>query len=187
MGDKYIMKNKLMIAIAVIAAVALISGAGMMALAATGTQADPLVTLSYLTNRFRPQILDELRGDITRSEQAITQRVDAQVAEINARITAGQDGAAGQDAADTFAVVTLRNGQRLVGSVGTEIMLRIGTANGYQRVAPALVNVTGGTSLGGGTALVTNHMYMVTIEGNGITATADLVRVLVRGDYTISN
>jgi hypothetical protein len=29
-------------------------------------------------------------------------------------------------------------------------------------------------------------MYLVTIEGNGIMATAETVRVMVRGDYRIS-
>jgi hypothetical protein len=64
-------------------------------------------------------------------------------------------------------------------------MLRIGTANGFGS-APALVNYTDGATLAAGTALTTNHMYLVTIEGNGVRATADTVRVLVRGSYKIT-
>jgi hypothetical protein len=65
-------------------------------------------------------------------------------------------------------------------------MLRIGTANAYVgNSAPALVNYTNGGTLGNGAALAVNNMYLVTIEGNGITATAATVRVVVRGEYTI--
>ena len=180
------MKNKLITALAVIAVIALISGAGILAATSIGTQSDPLVALSYLTDKFKPQILDELKGDIAKAEQTITQKVDSQVAEINTRLSSNQSGSAVQPtAADVFSVVTLTNGQKLTCSVGTEIMLRIGTAAGFGASAPALVNSTDGTTLSGGAALLTNNMYLITIEGNGVTATADTVRVLVRGNYTV--
>jgi hypothetical protein len=187
MHGGYIMKNKLAAAILLIASILLVSGAGYLAAAASGTQADPLVTLSYLTDRFRPQILDELRDEIARSEQAIRQRVDSQVAEINARLPGNQGGAAQPGGADTFTVVTLRNGQRLNASAGTEIMLRIGTASARAAsTEPALVNTTTGSTLANGSSVTANHMYLVTISGNGVTAASDTVRLLVRGEHTIS-
>jgi len=38
----------------------------------------------------------------------------------------------------------------------------------------------------GGTSLTANHLYLVTIEGHGVTATAATVRLLVRGSYSIA-
>ena len=48
-------------------------------------------------------------------------------------------------------------------------------------------NVTpmGGT-VGSGTSLSKNHLYMSTIEGRTLTATAGTVKVLVRGGYTVA-
>jgi len=180
------MKRKLAIGAAVLAAVILISGASALTYAFTpGTQADPFITLSYLREVFRPQIMNEVRN----IEQQMTQRFNARVNELEAQLQAGGGaGGGGQPAtstADRFHVVTLRRGQTLNCSVGAEIMLRVGTATG-RGSAPALVNYTSGSTLSAGTALTPNNMYLVTIEGNGVTATADTVRILVRGTYQIS-
>lgn len=175
------MKKRAIISIVVLAAVMLVSGAGILAFAAPGTQSDPFVTLSYLTEIFRPQVM----ADATRMEQDLTQRFNARIEALESQLQASQTSApATQNAAERFSVVTLSRGQSLTCSVGTEIMLRVGTAAGFG-TAPALVDYTSGNTLSSGTALVANHMYLVTIEGNGVRATADTVRVLVRGSYTI--
>jgi len=175
-------KNKIVTGIVVLAAVALVSGATLLAAATPGTQDDPLITLSYLTGIFRPQIMDE----VSKAEQEASQRFDSRVAELEAQLEAGGGGssATATGTADSFSVVTLTMDQTLVCSVGTEIMLRIGSASGTGS-EPALVNYTSGAPLSSGTELTANHMYLVTLEGNGLTATADTVRVLIRGNYTI--
>ena len=70
-------------------------------------------------------------------------------------------------------------------TLGVEIMLRIGSAEACGEDWPALIDTTTSQSVGEGTDLVTNHMYMVTISGCGIRATSDTVKVIMRGDYTI--
>ena len=177
------MKNKIIIGIVVIAAVTLVSGASILALANPGSQTDPFITLSYLTDVFRPQVMT----DVKNTEQEMIQKFEARIAELESQLQAnpGGSGAAGAAAAESFQVVTLSRGQSLTCSVGVEIMLRIGTAEGTGS-APALVNYTSGSTLSAGTALTANNMYLVTIEGNGIKATADTVRVLVRGSYRIT-
>jgi len=176
------MKNKLIIGIVVMAAVALISGASILAFASPGSQTDPFVTRSYLTNDFKSQIMN----DVKNTEQEMTQRFNTRITALESQLQGnpGGSGSAGANA-DSFKVVTLRRGQSLTCSVGAEIMLRIGSAEGLG-TAPALINYTTGNTLSSGTALTTNHMYLVTIEGNGLKATADSVRVLVRGDHKIS-
>ena len=85
-----------------------------------------------------------------------------------------------------FSVITMQSGERLVCAVGTEIMLRIGTAESYGPSNPRLIDETTGSAVSeAGQPLEKNHMYMVTIKNNGITATSN-VYVVVRGEYTIS-
>ncbi|MCL2408627.1 MAG: hypothetical protein FWC96_03320 [Oscillospiraceae bacterium] len=178
------MKKKLVTALAVMAAVMLLLGAGaLIANATTGTPADPLVTLGYLNDVFAPQVMQELRGDVTRAEQALSQQIASAEAALQALIGTDTPGGA-VPPAELFTLVTLSRGQRITASVGTEMMLRIGTATGFGST-PALVNYTTGATLAPGGSLVTNNMYLITIEGNGIEATADLVRVLVRGNFTV--
>jgi len=177
------MKQKIVIGIAILSAIALISGVSMLAYASQGTQTDPLITLSYLTEKFMPQAMNEVKA----AEQEMTQKFDSRVSELESQLKDSQEsaGSPAPGSADSFSVVTLSNGQTLTCSVGAEIMLRVGTATGVG-TAPALVNYTSGATLSSGTALTTNHMYLVTINGNGVRATASTVRVLVRGNYTLS-
>jgi len=174
------MKNKIITGIIVLAAVTFISGAALLAMATPGTAEDPFIVMSYLNDIFRPRVT----ADINKAVSDMTTVFNKQIAQYES-----QDGTGfipdDHSVTDVFKVVTLSNGQSLTCSVGTEIMLRIGTAAGFG-TAPALVNYTTGMTLSSGTALTTNHMYLITIEGNGITATANTVRVLVRGNCTIS-
>ena len=176
------MKIKIITGIFVLASIALVSGATILALATPGTQEDPFITLNYLNNSFKPQIMDEVRS----TERELTRTFDAKIAELEAKLQTSQGGSSQtSSSADRFSVVTLSRGQSLTCSVGAEIMLRIGSATGFG-TAPALVNYTSGATLAAGTELTVNHMYLVTIEGNGVRATADTVRVLVRGSYRVS-
>jgi hypothetical protein len=79
--------------------------------------------------------------------------------------------------------VTLNKGQTLTCGIGAEILLRTGTATGAGS-APALVDSTTGSTLSSGGAVTANHMYMVSIQGNGLKATSS-VKVMVRGSYVI--
>jgi len=176
------MKRKIVIWIVLLAVVALFSGAALLALASPGTQTDPFITLSYLTSIFKPQVM----ADADKLGKELAQEFDGQIDELEARLESAQSsGTASQGAADKFSVVTLSRGQSLTCSVGAEIMLRIGTATGFGS-DPALVNYTDGETLSAGASLKTNNMYIVTIENNGVKATADLVRVLVRGSYKLT-
>jgi len=175
------MRRKIVNGLFVLAVVMLVLGSGIPAYATQGTQSDPFITLSYLTNIFKPQVM----ADVKTAEQEMTQKFNSRIATLEAQLQSGAgSGQATANTNDKFHVVTLRSGQTLACSVGAEIMLRVGTANGAGS-APALVNYTSGATIASGTALTANHMYLVTIEGNGVRATADTVRVLVRGSYRV--
>ncbi len=169
--------KKIATAIAVLVFTALVSGLTTMAVSNYGSRDDPLVTLSYLNQTVRPQI-----------EAAVDEALNAKAAELTREFQsiAGQSGTVSGSQPSGFVVLTLNNGQTVTCGVGTEIMLRIGSAVSNGPDSPRLIDETGGTSVGSsGTDLTVNHMYMVTIKGNGIKATRDNTKVLIRGDYTV--
>ena len=145
------------------------------AAAGAGTADDPLVTLSYLNETFLA---------------AVQKRIDEAVASRNASLTAYIDGKLGSGGgsagtASSFAVVTIPAGKTLVGDIGCEVMLRVGSASCVSPSTPGLIDETTGGTLENGKALVKNHLYMMTIEGRGVKAGSGTVKVLVRGSYTI--
>ena len=152
------------------AIVLLALSAGLMttALAAeAGSSGDPLVTLSYLNDTFFSQIM---------------QRVDQKIAERTGQALPGGSASS----ASSFVVVTLSGGQTLTGGIGCEVMLRVGTAVCVAPSDPGLIDETTAATLANGGALVQNHLYMMTIDGRGVRATAGTTKVLARGSYSVA-
>ena len=139
------------------------------AAAEAGSSDDPLVTLSYLNETFMDSIME---------------RVDQKIAARNAQL--GISAGSGASAASNFTVVTLTSGQVLTGDIDCEVMLRVGTAVCVSPSSPGLIDETAATALNNGSALVQNHLYMMTIEGRGVRATTATTKLLVRGSYTIA-
>ena len=135
--------------------------------AEAGSSGDPLVTLSYLNDTFFNTLM---------------QRVDQKIAERTGQAVPG----GGSSSAASFAVVTLSEGQTLTGDIGCEVMLRVGGAVCVSPSDPGLIDETTASTLANGGALVQNHLYMMTIEGRGVRATAATTKVLARGSYTVT-
>lgn len=143
-----------------------------------GGQNDPLITLSYLNGPFTQQVK-------TMVDQTVTAR-KAEMEQSLRDILAGQGGSSAvPGGSGVFTVVTLAQGQSLVGDVGCEVMLRIGSAVCASPDSVGLIDITSGSVLGSGQALEANHLYMVTISGRSVTANAPTVKVLARGPYSI--
>ena len=136
-----------------------------------GSKKDPLVTLGYLEDVFFGEIMDAVDERIEERNETITEEL------------AGTSGSS--EGGDTFHVVTLTNGQVLVGEIGCEVMLRVGNAVCKSPSAPGLIDETDASTLKGGGSLQRNHMYMMTIEDRGVKAESETVKILVRGGYTI--
>ena len=147
----------------------------LSAAAEPGSSKDPLVTLSYLNDTYLNTIME---------------KVDARIQQRNADLLGqlGQPGgtASGSSASANFTLVTLSSGQTLTGSVGCEVLLRVGTATCVASSAPGLIDETTGSTLAGGSALVQNHLYMMTVENRGVKAAAATVKLLVRGGYSVA-
>ena len=113
--------------------------------AGAGSANDPLVTLSYLNNTFSQKV-----------QTMVNDTVDARKAEMEQAL-AKVLGQGGNGSGNVFTVVTLSKGQTLVGDVGCEVMLRIGTAVCGTSDSVGLIDTTSGSNLGSGGALATNH------------------------------
>ena len=150
---------------------------GGAVLAAGGDESDPLVTLSYLTQTVTPNILKQV------DEQA-AKRQSELLAQLNTAIAEGGGASGGTSA--SYSVVTLTSGQTLALGVGCEVMLRVGTATLAANTDPGLIDVSTGGTLNNGGALTANHLYMATIPDRTVQAPAATVKLLVRGEYTVS-
>ena len=139
--------------------------------AVAGGSDDPLVTLSYLNDTFLGEILN---------------KVDEKIAARNSQIVQQLGGTMGSSTSSTFTVVTLTSGQVLTGEIGCEVMLRVGAAVCVASSSPGLIDETPAGTLNNGGALAQNHLYMMTIEGRGVKATAATTKLLVRGSYSIA-
>ena len=160
-----------------LALTAAVSATVFAAAAEPGSQSDPLVTLSYLNDTYLAQVLDKVDAKIARRNSTLSAQIDLSGADVVLPDS-------GSSAA--FSVVTLSQGQTLTGAIGCEVMLRVGTAVCVSPSSPGLIDESSAATLNNSGALVTNHLYMMTIEGRGVKATAATVKLLVRGSYTIA-
>ena len=123
-----------------------------------GTQTDPLVTLSYLNEVVKPEILAK-----------VEEQVKARADELEGKIKAGEGA--------VFTTVEAAAGKTLVLSAGCQVILRSGTAS-----ANGLVDLTDGNHAGG--VVSANHLYMAVGEGQMILVSTDAV-FLVLGGCTV--
>lgn len=155
-------KWQVFLLVIVVAAVA--AGAGAYAATNYGTQSDPLVTVSYLTDTLEPSIQSDFDGQLAAAMEQLEAAFEEDLA----------------NATGTFEVVSLTSGQTLSGGAGCEILFRSGSAT----AVGSLLDVSAGSSVSSGASLSANHLYMASASGNGVTA-GGAVTLLVRGVYTI--
>ena len=167
-------KNRWIFRAAVLFVISGVLAGTFSAAADAGSSGDPLVTLSYLNETYLPNLLAKV-------DAKITDRNAALINQLGGGVSSGGGGTV-----STFTVVTLSKGQTLKGTIGCEMMLRVGTASCVATSSPGLIDETTGGNLAGGGALVQNHLYMQTVENRGVKATSTTVKVLVRGGYSIA-
>lgn len=154
-----------------------------------GSKEDPLVTLSYLNVNFLPEVLAQADARVVERNDALStqlaEQIAAEKAALEKKYAAASKAGALADTVDSFVVVTMSRDQVLYGEIGCEVMLRVGTAVCVSPSSPGLIDSTDATTLDSGKSLVKNHLYMMTIDERGVKATADTVKVLVRGTYEV--
>lgn len=160
----------------------------LVAIAATaGSQSDPIVTLSYLTDTFWQELMGTVDEKITVGDQKVSASMTNEIKKVQSSLLqelgGNQTSAAGGTAA-TYTEVSLKKGQTVTCQSGCEVVLRSGKATCQGGSMPALIDNTDSKTLGNGGSLVQNHLYLVAEERS--IAAAEDVTLLVRGSYAIS-
>ena len=173
-------RTRIITMLAIIVAALFAFGLVAAATGGYGSSSDPLVTLSYITDVFMPEVDTAINDTVEAKTQEMTAELDATIAELETKYNE----ASVASAASTYTVISMDDGEKLVGIKGCEIMLRIGSAFCNAPASPGLIDTSTTGILENGKYLEKNHMYMVTIDGRGIEADGDIM-IIVRGDYTI--
>ena len=139
--------------------------AGIALAADGGSQENPLVTLSYLQEVFKPDIV-----------KIIEEKIAASGGSQNNPTGTGYVG---------FQAIELKAGLTLLGHEGTEVILRAGKAVAVAQGANGLTDITAGIDLPGGDSIVANHAYIIPRrDGRGLKMTTDGF-VMVKGPYDL--
>lgn len=181
----------------------------------SGSREDPVVTLSYINDVIGPQTIQEIDAIFEEKKGTLDEELDkrlndlsgemdrmaaqyrntlagaivsdAVVDQIAQKVVESMGGSGGGSASSTasWSVVQIEAGKTLTGSVGCEVILRIGAATCVASGTPGIINLSDGTDLANGGELKTNNLYIVTVNGRGVASSGGCT-VLVSGSYTIS-
>ena len=138
----------------------------VVAFATAGDSNDPLITLSYITDVLLPDI-------------------DSR---INTKIEAVSGGTASQPAGESqsFVLVNVDAGSKLIGHAGTELVLRSGTGTIIAGTQGGVADLTAGMDLINGNEVPKNHLLLIPrSDMRGIAFSTNGI-VMVKGSYEIS-
>lgn len=156
--------------------------------ATQGSEGDPLVTLGYLTDQFLPKVLGEVEIKLAEQDKTLEEKLQAMVNtysnDMEQKFQKSAVGSGEVAAAPGFVAVTISGGQKIMLSMGSELLFREGTALCTSPSTPGLVDMTAGGVLEDRSAPTVNHLYLATDGGRGLIA-SDTVTVLVRGEFSV--
>ena len=148
---------------------------------------DPLISLSYLTETFRPSIEKDYKERIAILEEKIAQLTNGTTTGTTDTSAPAAPTESTKGAMPGYEVVELKYGDCLFANAACDIMLRSGSAF---CIAPdatqGISDYTAGVEILNKEPLTKNHMCLIPRgDGRGIMATAQSIYVMVRGEYTI--
>ena len=156
--------------IAIVMAVVLIVSLTILAAgtgSSAGTTSDPLVTMSYVNETFRAELLQQLQQEMNTSQVEFSQSISAMLQSISNQYSGY---APESDAQSDYISVTVPAGESVQLQAGHQFLVLSGTGKVSQNM---MVDTTSGKSLSSGNALSENHFYTVPGEA-AITADTDL-------------
>lgn len=143
----------------IIVLIFLLAGIGVYAVSNYGSESDPLITKSYLDQVIKPQIESELQKQIDSARTNLLNSVPGEYTEIK-----------------------VLPGHTVSCNEGCQFLICSGSAKSIG----ILADTTSGGSIGDGTTLSLNHLYMATGTDCGFTAGNGEVSVLLSGSYFAS-
>lgn len=153
------MKKNAFILLAVLLCVSVFTGVFYVGAADPATQADPIVSKSYIDEVLLPSIYDY---------------IDEKTAD-------------GASESSSFQVVTVGAGKTITGEAGTEFILRMGKGTIVGSARGGISDVTDGIDLLTGAEIPSNHLLIVPLsDGRGLKINkSNDALVMVKGNYTI--
>lgn len=149
---------------------------------AAGDKDDPLISLSYLTKTVIPEILEQVDEKAEEYQRSLLEDFNKAIDQHKGEMQQEQKENA---KSATYEAVVLTQGQKIVLTMGGEILLRAGSVTAAAAESPALVDMSGGSSLNAGEVLAENHLYAAVQSECVVTADSDDVTVLIRGEYQL--
>lgn len=155
---------------------------GVKVFATGGSSGDPLISVSYLTNVFLPELETLLSGWAEEQTESLYQDTVNKLDETARAHLTGME-AEGWSYSDTYQVMAVKRGDVIALSTGSGLLWLEGQAS----TASALVDVGTGTELAAGGALTANHRYLNgTEEGATVTVLSDAASIAVEGYWILS-
>lgn len=158
--------HKKRLAAAALAAALLLSAA--TALAAQGSEDDPLITLSYLEQVFQPKLAAQVDDAVARNAEELQRQLELAVTSYETRV---DEALAASGAAALFQSKSLARRETLSLETGHELLLVSGRATALGE----LMDTTIGAAVAEGESLKAGHLYVVSGAAGGVTAGADCV------------
>ena len=163
--------KKFIIVTAVILAIVTSLG---ITVAAYDSSEDPIISLSYLENIFKKEIIATVDDKIADMIEYVKEMLDSFEVPTDTGSSA-------------FEVIELKKGDAIYAVSACEIMLRSGKA---VCIAPdakqGIADYTSGEEILNGASFTKNHMCLIPRgDGRGLKATSESVFIMVRGDYTL--
>lgn len=146
------------------------------AAAAGGNADDPLISLDYLKNVFAPSALGTIDQRLDSSDQRISDAVSA----------SGGSAASPQSQASGWTERRFKQGDVITGYTGTQLLPLAGDVS-VLLTAGSVVDATDAQELSSGTALHSNHRYLVAEDATAqFTVTSKTAVLDYRGPYEIT-
>ncbi len=178
--------------------------AGAFAYAAGGTASDPIVTLSYIQQKFLPALEEKKTAELATAEpelQAIYDAALAALAETEAREVVGDDASTAAQIeyeatmlglenglwrrATAYTEITLNAGERLIVAEGGELRIQQGAATLAGERATAVVDTDTGSLVYASLPVGWRTRYVVASDGVAGAEAPQRAVISVLGDYQI--
>ena len=144
--------------IAIVMAVVLIASLAVLAAgtgSSAGTTSDPLVTMSYVNETFRAELLQQLQQEMNTSQAEFSQSISAMLQSISNQYSGY---APEMSVQSPYVSITVPEGETLELAAGQQFLVLSGAGKVSLNM---MVDTTAGMSLASGNALSENHFYTV--------------------------
>ncbi len=155
------------------------------------TDSDPLVTLGYLEQVFKPAMKQEIVDEVSETVSAAVSYVQSQPAvEVSADVNeAASDDGQTDKASSSYTLIELSMGQTVLANSICEFIVRPGSKVAAVSPFPeqGIADITNGIEVLNGEMISINAYCLIPRGGDGrrMTVMSEKAYIMIRGDYTI--